>query len=319
MSPETLLYHPVIKKIGRLLPLVGIVANRLVYPGLHCGLGVELPAKGLLHVGKSVRIGGLSRFYVAEGGLVNLGSNVNLGRDVHVQTDGHSVSIGAYSGIQDHCRLYGAVSIGQGCLFAPNVYVSSGTHFFDKIPYLPIQIQERSCEAFCEPVEIGDDCWIGINAVIRSGITVGRGCVIGANSVVVDDVPPYSVVAGSPAKLIRRRLEFLPPDHVDASNKVDWPYFYSGFDQISDGDSLVDSLESGCKFVLAIEKPNALAIKLVIAAVDGVVDISWNDQTHQVSSDFQQICFSIPRGCMLNGYLEFSASAGCRVRSASLC
>jgi len=54
-------------------------------------------------------------------------------------------------------------------------------------------------------VTIGSDVWIGSGAKVLSGVTIGNGSVIGAGSVVVNDVPPYSVVAGVPAKLIKKR------------------------------------------------------------------------------------------------------------------
>ncbi|RYE17040.1 MAG: acyltransferase, partial [Sphingobacteriales bacterium] len=54
---------------------------------------------------------------------------------------------------------------------------------------------------------IEDDCWIGTNSVVLAGVTVGRGSVIAAGSVVTKDVPPYSVVAGVPAKIIKKRKE----------------------------------------------------------------------------------------------------------------
>ena len=52
---------------------------------------------------------------------------------------------------------------------------------------------------------IGNDVWIGINAIIKAGITIGNGAVIGAGSVVTKNVPPYAIVAGNPAKIIRYR------------------------------------------------------------------------------------------------------------------
>ena len=54
------------------------------------------------------------------------------------------------------------------------------------------------------PTRIGDNCWLGANVVVTSGVTVGERCVIGANSVVTHDVEPFSIVAGAPARLLRR-------------------------------------------------------------------------------------------------------------------
>jgi acetyltransferase-like isoleucine patch superfamily enzyme len=61
------------------------------------------------------------------------------------------------------------------------------------------------------PVRIGPNVWIGFDACVLPGVTVGRGSVVGARSVVVDDVPPYTVVAGNPARVIRRLEEVNGP------------------------------------------------------------------------------------------------------------
>ena len=58
----------------------------------------------------------------------------------------------------------------------------------------------------CKPVTVGNDVWIGARAIIMDGIKIGDGAIIGANSVVTKDVPPYAIVAGCPAKLIRYRF-----------------------------------------------------------------------------------------------------------------
>lgn len=72
-------------------------------------------------------------------------------------------------------------------------------------------------------IVIGNDVWIGYEAVILSGVTIGHGAVIAARSVVTRDVPPYAIVGGGPARLIRRRFE---PETIDALLELrwwDWP------------------------------------------------------------------------------------------------
>lgn len=55
-----------------------------------------------------------------------------------------------------------------------------------------------------EPIIIGDDAWIGFNAIILKGVTIGEGAVVGAGAVVTKDVPPYTVVAGNPAGVVKK-------------------------------------------------------------------------------------------------------------------
>jgi len=69
------------------------------------------------------------------------------------------------------------------------------------------------------PVNIGNDVWIGRSAIILSGVNVGNGAVVGAGSVVTKDVPPYAIVAGNPARLIRYRFE---PDVIKKLNNMKW-------------------------------------------------------------------------------------------------
>ena len=73
------------------------------------------------------------------------------------------------------------------------------------------------------PIRIGSDVWIGSRAIILSGITIGNGAVIGAGAIVTRDVPPYAIVAGNPARLIRYRF---PPETIAALEEIawwDWP------------------------------------------------------------------------------------------------
>jgi hypothetical protein len=133
--------------------------------------------------------------------------------------------------------LVGDVSIGRYCMLSLNVLISSGRHYYDLFPHLLIRDQDgfvaqddNLSKLHSRPVAIEDDCWLGVNAVVMPGVTVGKGTVVGANSVVTSNVSPYSVVAGAPAKLIKKRLDFIPPRKIDHATPTDWPYFYSGFE-----------------------------------------------------------------------------------------
>jgi acetyltransferase-like isoleucine patch superfamily enzyme len=93
-----------------------------------------------------------------------------------------------------------SVVIEDGVAIARGVYISDHTHGFDQ-PDVFIRDQPLGRIA---PVRICRGAWLGQNAVIMPGVTVGAGAVVGANSVVRDDVPPRAVVAGAPARLIRQ-------------------------------------------------------------------------------------------------------------------
>ncbi|MGG1518926.1 acyltransferase [Paenibacillus oryzisoli] len=93
----------------------------------------------------------------------------------------------------------GYLEIGDYCLLAPRVYISDADHVFEDI-YTPIIQQGVTLN---RSVIVEDNCWIGINVVITGDIVVGRGSIIAANSVVNKSVPPFSLVAGNPFKIIK--------------------------------------------------------------------------------------------------------------------
>jgi acetyltransferase-like isoleucine patch superfamily enzyme len=92
------------------------------------------------------------------------------------------------------------VEIGDHCMLANGCFVSDGSHRFDD-PDKPITWQGFTTKG---PTRIGDNCWLGANVVVTTGVTIGERCVIGANSVVTRDIPPRSIAAGSPAKVIKQ-------------------------------------------------------------------------------------------------------------------
>ena len=91
------------------------------------------------------------------------------------------------------------VEIGAHCMFANGCFVSDADHRFDD-PDKPVPWQGFTTKG---PTRVGDNVWCGANVVITSGVTVGERCVIGANSVVTRDLPPFSIAAGAPAKVLR--------------------------------------------------------------------------------------------------------------------
>ena len=75
-----------------------------------------------------------------------------------------------------------------------------------------------------QPVEVGHDVWLGHGAIVLPGVTIGNGAVVGAGAVVTDDVAPYTVVAGVPAKPIRRRFSAEVARRIEATEWWDWDH-----------------------------------------------------------------------------------------------
>jgi acetyltransferase-like isoleucine patch superfamily enzyme len=95
------------------------------------------------------------------------------------------------------------IEIGDHVMFANGCFVGDADHRFDD-PNVPVTWQGFSTQG---PVRIGANCWFGVNCVVTSGVSIGERCVVGANSVVIDDLPPGVIAAGVPAKVIRE-IEF---------------------------------------------------------------------------------------------------------------
>ncbi len=98
------------------------------------------------------------------------------------------------------------VEIGDHCMLANGCFVSDSSHRFDD-PALPVTWQGFTSKG---PTRIGDNVWCGANVVVTTGVTIGERSVIGANSVVTHDIPPFSIAAGAPAKVLRT-IEYTPP------------------------------------------------------------------------------------------------------------
>lgn len=109
-----------------------------------------------------------------------------------------------------------ATSIGAFCSIGRDVVLGPGlhptdiltTHLFPSVSFYGIcPVEKQIPEPEYKPVTVGNDVWIGHRAVVMNGVKVGDGAVIGANAVVTKDVPPYAIVGGVPAKVIRYRFD----------------------------------------------------------------------------------------------------------------
>src|SRR5919206_1790002 len=99
----------------------------------------------------------------------------------------------------------GLVEIGEHCMLAHGCFVSGANHRFDD-PDTPVPWQGFTSKG---PTRLGDNVWLGAHVVVTSGVAIGERCVVGANSVVTSDLPPYSIAAGSPARVLRA-IEYRP-------------------------------------------------------------------------------------------------------------
>ena len=101
------------------------------------------------------------------------------------------------------------------------IFVLGGNHNYKGFMTFPFRVKfmDTQSEAYSNgPIIVEDDVWIGMNSIILSGVTIGKGSVVAAGSVIVKNVPPYSIVGGNPARIIKNRFE---PALVEELIKMD--------------------------------------------------------------------------------------------------
>lgn len=130
--------------------------------------------------------------------LKSCGKKVNIEKGAQFSP---RTSLGDYSGIGINARINGTCTIGDYVMMGTDVVVITRNHAFEHTD-IPMMHQGFEQE---RPVVIGNDVWIGDRAIILAGVHVGDGAIIAAGAVVTHDVPPYSVVAGVPARVIKER------------------------------------------------------------------------------------------------------------------
>lgn len=139
---------------------------------------------------------------MAERDLITLGDRVRIGRNVELNPQGGGIAIGSDCALNNSVVIYGAgtVRIGDSCRIGHGSMLISSNHTFEDLE-TPIRLQPLTSVG----VRLEEDVWLGAKCIVLDGVTVGRGAVVGAGSVVTRDLSPFSVSAGNPARLIRLR------------------------------------------------------------------------------------------------------------------
>jgi acetyltransferase-like isoleucine patch superfamily enzyme len=105
----------------------------------------------------------------------------------------------------EYLKIGDFVSIAEGVQF-----ILGGNHGYNSITTFPFKVEfmKHKVEAFSKgPIIICNDVWIGMNSIILSGVTVNQGSIVAAGSVVTKDIPPYAIVGGNPARIIKYRFD----------------------------------------------------------------------------------------------------------------
>jgi acetyltransferase-like isoleucine patch superfamily enzyme len=149
-----------------------------------------------------------------------------------VMTDVFDVEVGRYTygAFQIDGSIATGTRIGSFCSVAPGVRLGGSHHplsYVSTHAFLYVAnrgfVAENDWELMREankPVVVEDDVWLGADAVVLPGVRVGRGAVVAAGAVVTHDVPAYAIVAGVPARLVRRRMD---EERARRLAGIDWP------------------------------------------------------------------------------------------------
>lgn len=149
--------------------------------------------------GKNVTICRRTRIDVLPFNAFSIGDGSTIEDFATVNNGVGAVCIGRYSRIGISNVVIGPVTIGNNVMLAQNIVLSGLNHQYQNVE-MPISEQPVTTR----PIVVEDECWIGANAVVTAGVTIGRHSVVAGGSVVTKSVPPYSVVAGNPARVIKR-------------------------------------------------------------------------------------------------------------------
>ncbi len=159
---------------------------------------------------------------VWKGGALSLGYRCNF--QAPVSLNAADVTLGAYS--YSRSLLFN-VRVGNYCSIANEVYFSPLRHATDRLTSSPWLEENPDWPSTLRPVRppfrgpaiVGHDVWIGMRAIVMGGVTIGNGAIVAAGAVVTKDVPPYAIVGGVPAKVIRYRF---PPETIAALEASRW-------------------------------------------------------------------------------------------------
>jgi len=176
--------------------------------GAKVGWGVDVVGPQRLRLGRNFQMQGPGRLHATANQLephtgysLEFGDNANIYPYCSFVTAGGYIRVGDDFIIQSFVLLdgIGGIEIGNQVMLGTHVQVYSSNHQIRRDQ--PIRKQPLDLHR----TVIGNDVWVGGNAVILGGVNVGEGAVVGAGAIVTKDVPPYAIVVGSPARVVRYR------------------------------------------------------------------------------------------------------------------
>lgn len=164
---------------------------------------------------------------IADDATLGIGVRLDEGVVVH-----RRCAVGDYSYMREGSKLWHGSSIGSYCSIGESVLIGTPEHPKHYLSTSPLLYQVASnkpadpwpSDDVLEPAHVGNDVWIGSNAIVRGGVRVGTGAIVGAGAVVTHDVEPHAIVAGIPARSIGRRFDEELSRALLELRWWEWPY-----------------------------------------------------------------------------------------------
>ena len=160
---------------------------------------------------------------------------VRCEQDHHIATGRLTVGANTYGlfrvSVQRGDPAHAKVNIGAFCSIGEHViFMPGGNHRYDWVSTYPFRARYRLPDAYADghpaskgPIVVGNDVWIGRGATILSGVNIGNGAIVGAEAVIATSVRPYAIVAGNPARELRRRFDDETVARLEEVAWWDWP------------------------------------------------------------------------------------------------
>lgn len=170
----------------------------------------------------------LFKYKISKLSLIDNNSKIHKKAKIYRGCQIFNSTIGAHTYIAPNSSVIYS-RIGKFCSISKNVYIGLPKHNFNVLSTSPLFLSKNNAlktswvkknyfEEF-ETVEIGNDVWVGMNVMIKGGVKISDGAVIGAGSIVTKDVPPFAIVVGNPAKIIKYRFS---PEIIEDICSIEW-------------------------------------------------------------------------------------------------
>jgi len=170
------------------VPSLVVTAIYLLRFGARVSARAEVELSGWIRFGRGTQVGSFCKIKASEGPL-EIGANVSIGANSFISASAGGVVIGDYT------------------MIATGVAINGNSYRYDDLE-TPMCLQEKTSLG----IRIGRDVWVGANATLIDGITIGDGAIVAAGAVVTRDVPALGIVGGVPARLIKLRGSTPQPD-----------------------------------------------------------------------------------------------------------